>query len=897
MRNQIFNEDEAKRWSDPLCMERPRLRQLLEKSIKKPLTFVTAGAGCGKTQAVRSFTQSCDAVTLWLRCCALDNVESGFWKRFIHMIAAHNKMLASRLLALGFPKTDRQFEVYMELLVNEIRFDLKYVVVLDDFHLIRSPAVLDFLEKFLNLDVPNCAKIVILRGMPGRMAGMLSKDRVAAIGEEDLRLNEGEIYRYFYMQGVQISPRTLSDVCKNTEGWAFAVYLTGVCLKKEPVREEYALAAVKSYIFQWIEAEGLSSIPEDGRRFLIQLPLLDRWFRGLLEWIAPDLNVTDIMGKLGVLIRYDDCLDIYRAHPLFAEYLTRGHDWLTRDEKRDIYGKAACWCIENHYVTDAVAYYEKVGDYKGIVEVAGAFPQIMPEETARCFLETVERMPKDRWEEDPSICIALYILHPRLYIHLGRFEEAAAEMAWIIKTFEATPRTPLGCYVLVNAYTGLGLVGIWTCARTGRYDFKGYFEEGDRYVRLIQGRSAAFDGETHLGVFPEFLGVPEPAGAWSADMSSASRRDTAFLNMASLNIVYTGAYICKTAGSEKGEMERFIEALEDSLSYVSASVCTGLYGVDDLARAELAYYRDDLKHCEMYAYQALYKSWERGPFALELRALFFLLKIYMHAGDYAGIRELDKRIRPRFKASGHANDQALYDMTRGWFLLLIGQADQVADWLKSDFDKSNLNPLMNDFKILIKTRYYLSKKKYHVLWAFLKSLKSNRDIDHLVFGHITLRILETICLYYTGEQAKALIALRAAYEAASVNALDMLFVEFCGYMRPVFTMALKDETCGIPKEWLERIYKRSAVFAKRIAHVADQYRNARGLGPEIRLTLREMEILKDLYDGLSRTEIAVNRNMSVNTVKSALQIIYAKLGAENNIDAIRIAIETRLIQH
>jgi DNA-binding NarL/FixJ family response regulator len=61
------------------------------------------------------------------------------------------------------------------------------------------------------------------------------------------------------------------------------------------------------------------------------------------------------------------------------------------------------------------------------------------------------------------------------------------------------------------------------------------------------------------------------------------------------------------------------------------------------------------------------------------------------------------------------------------------------------------------------------------------------------------------------------------------------------------------------------------------------------------LTLKEKEVLQDMSQGLSRTEIAAYRGISVNTVKAMLQIIYEKLGADNSMDALRISISKGLI--
>ena len=64
---------------------------------------------------------------------------------------------------------------------------------------------------------------------------------------------------------------------------------------------------------------------------------------------------------------------------------------------------------------------------------------------------------------------------------------------------------------------------------------------------------------------------------------------------------------------------------------------------------------------------------------------------------------------------------------------------------------------------------------------------------------------------------------------------------------------------------------------------------------EVSLTKRETEILRDLAQGLSRAEIATSQNISPNTVKLVINIIYEKLCAHNMADAIRIAISRNII--
>jgi DNA-binding NarL/FixJ family response regulator len=138
-------------------------------------------------------------------------------------------------------------------------------------------------------------------------------------------------------------------------------------------------------------------------------------------------------------------------------------------------------------------------------------------------------------------------------------------------------------------------------------------------------------------------------------------------------------------------------------------------------------------------------------------------------------------------------------------------------------------------------------------------------------------------------------ALKRGYELSAPNAFDMPFVEMGNNMRSLAGAALRETNCGIPSEWLNTIRSKSATYAKRVASIKSKYMQDIGKDGDAPLTLKEREVLRDMSQGLSRTEIAAYRGISVNTVKAMLQIIYEKLGADNSMDALRIAISKDII--
>jgi ATP/maltotriose-dependent transcriptional regulator MalT len=394
------------------------------------------------------------------------------------------------------------------------------------------------------------------------------------------------------------------------------------------------------------------------------------------------------------------------------------------------------------------------------------------------------------------------------------------------------------------------------CSKTGDYDFWHCFEKADHYFN-----------------------IGSPFGKYGVEGP-----------VTNVNI---GAYACRVGFTEKGDMERYTENLDLLTPYLTHSMNGCMYGQNDMARTELAYFRGELKDAEKFAYQALFKAREGRQRDLENRAILYLLRIGLHNGDFAKIQTHMKSLEALTELRESPLSPTAYDLTTGWYHAQLGQSSRIADWLKSGFENSMKLSIMIDFDNSVCLRCHWADKKYHEILAFLES----QDTDGaLLMVKLEFKIFEAVCLYRVNAKDDALRALREAYELSLSNSFDTMFVEFGNNMRTLSRAAMKSADCGIPNEWLSRINKKSATYAKKLAFVISEYRKYNHLDDEIQLSPREIEILTDLYHGLSRSEIAVNRKLSINTVKSLLQIMYSKLGAENNMDAIRTALDMKLIR-
>ncbi|MDR1194086.1 MAG: LuxR C-terminal-related transcriptional regulator [Peptococcaceae bacterium] len=833
-------------------LERTRIYQLLEKAATKPLVTVVAGAGYGKTQAVYSFLARHKAVITWLQLSERDNLGSRFWESFVRAIASRSPKMAAQMAETGFPETDAQFNRYLSIPHHEISSALKYILVFDDFHLIHDPSVLRFIERSINESFPNVTTILISRREPAiNLIRLLAKGLVANITEEDLRFSENEIRQYLRLQGIELSTETLSQVYSDAGGWAFAIHLLGLSLSKAPNRERYAFSAMKLNVFKLMESEIFAGASPALREFLIRLSLIDDLSRDLVKKLAPDESLVGEMIGISSFIRYDAYLHAYRIHHLFLDYLRQKQELLSEDEKQATYLAAARWYDENGHKIDAIAYYDKAGDYQAVVNIAYFLPQVPSRSAAEFILGMFDNIFQRLGQENPLI----YGLHTRLLISAGRLEEAMAVLRSTAAAFEALPPSKFNCRVLCSIYNNLGFAYMILCPVTGDYDFGRYFERADAY--FSQG-----------GPFADY----------------AVRGPVTNANL--------GPYIFRVGGGEKADPAKYLAALDLLTPHAANSMSGCMYGLSELARAELAYFQNDSRAAEEFAYQALYKAKEKKQYEIQSRALFYLLRINTCAGNYRKIQAVLKQLEAQLEIKEYLTRYVSYDVAMCWYYTAIGQTEPIADWLKKDLGDDIVSPPRLSIETLAQARYHRAAKKHRELMAFLAS----QPLDGAILpARIALTILEAVCQRQAGEKDKAEAALRAAYELAAPHGWDMLFLELGKDMRSLTAGALKEPGIGIPRPWLEHINSRAATYAKRLAFISAEYKKANHLESGVRLSPREMEILLDLYHGLSRSEIAENRNLSVNTVKSVLQMIYIKLGAENNVDAVRIGSDLGLL--
>jgi DNA-binding CsgD family transcriptional regulator len=98
-----------------------------------------------------------------------------------------------------------------------------------------------------------------------------------------------------------------------------------------------------------------------------------------------------------------------------------------------------------------------------------------------------------------------------------------------------------------------------------------------------------------------------------------------------------------------------------------------------------------------------------------------------------------------------------------------------------------------------------------------------------------------------------------------------------------------------PSNWIFRLYiydkTDPLVYVLIIEETLSNKMNLNGIRQEFKLTRRETDMLRRVLDGLKNTEIAMDFDITEQTVKDHLSNIYMKTGAKNRFALLRLIMD------
>jgi len=348
-------------------------------------------------------------------------------------------------------------------------------------------------------------------------------------------------------------------------------------------------------------------------------------------------------------------------------------------------------------------------------------------------------------------------------------------------------------------------------------------------------------------------------------------------------------------GATLSAFDRYLEAAKQVALYIEETPYNIYAGYDDLVACEYSFYMNRTDAARNHAHSAIVKARGNKQYSIAMTAEKYLLDIAMYEGNAALAKEALKQMHSFLDNSDFWNRQLYYDLYTGVFYAQLGLLEMVPQWFF--FDERELGSAFRlpIRELIINVIVLIVSKKYEQALMVLCNSYPREPYEQFLFGELCLSLLSAVVRMHVGDTSGAMTDFDKAYELSYCGVFETFFIRLGKELNPLVVEALKKPDCRIPKEWLNTINRKASIYAKKVTVVASAFRREMKIKEPIILTEREREVLTDLYHGLTREEIADNLHISINTVKTILQSIYTKLDANNNVIAVRVALEQNLI--
>ena len=843
--------------SDFGFMLRPRLDQLFAQASRNQMVYVIADIGYGKTCAVRHYVeQQQGAIVRWIQLSESDNMGSRFWENLTRVVAMDNPDLAIKLREFGFPETLSRFKQFVEVLRGAEHCSREIFVVLDDFHLAHSKEILTFAERCAYLQLPGIYVIYISRREPEiNMVPLLAKDKISVITEEDLRFTDAEVTELFRQRKVPLSPQDISRVVGATKGWALALNMLSMILQRTPNQFERALLAMRKNIFKLFESEAWEDIPNHVQKAIAKLSLLSDLPAMPLQEITADTDFWENIPSLVSFIWFDSFSDDLKVHPFYLEFLQSKQHILSHEEKQDSYRQAAQWCSENGFYMDAMHYFAKSQQFERMVQTLLSYPFRLPSDASEYCLNILENLNLENGKQDDHSALFLknYFI-PLLLAGAGRYEEARDRALAVIREWEHID-SPLAIVFLYTSYSSLSYIDMYLCTAAHSYQSPAYLKKSVEYAKRSSIPPAKMTGA--------FI---------NADIRS---------------------FACLVGeGADLSQFEQFLEAARQTELLIAETPYNIYAGYAELCACEYAFFKNQPDLARSHAHRAIFQAREKKQYSIVALAEKYLLRIAMQEGNVTLVKELLKQLRSHLDNPDFWNRQLYYDLYTGTFYVHTKLLELVPTWFIMDEKETMTEIRIPARELYVSVLHHIASEQYQQALTMLSNSWPREPQERFLFGELRLSLLTAVARIHTGDTEGAMADFVKAYGLSFQGVFELCFIELGKELHPLVALAQKQGNSGIPEEWLRGIERKASIYAKKAAVVA----KALHVSEPISLSKREQEVLIDLYHGLSREEIAENRYLSVNTVKKILQSVYLKLGAQNNVDAIRIALENKLVE-
>lgn len=335
---------------------RRHLDAILEGATSSALTVVSAPAGFGKTTLLTELAAGLAReggrhAIAWVSLDERDVDQRRFWSYVLHAVERTSPGAAASALDLLESATG-SLENVIVALVNELSVHPGDVtLVLDDYHLVDGPEVDNDVAFLLGHRPPQLHLVIGTRADPALpLARLRARGELVEVRAKDLRFTPGEAAAYLNgIHHLELSAADVSSLESRTEGWIAALQLAAASLHGRDDKTAFisGFAGDDRFVVDYLADEVLDRQPVELRRFLLETSVLERLSGPLCDAVTGQAGGAATLEALVrqnlLIVPLDDHRQWYRYHHLFADVLRSRLLIETSIDVSSLHRRASAW--------------------------------------------------------------------------------------------------------------------------------------------------------------------------------------------------------------------------------------------------------------------------------------------------------------------------------------------------------------------------------------------------------------------------------------------------------------------------------------------------------------------------------------------------------------------------
>jgi LuxR family maltose regulon positive regulatory protein len=858
----------------PGLVPRPRLLEQLQLAFATPLTLVSAPAGFGKTTVLAQWIagHKPPRPVAWVSLDEGDNDPVRFWNYFIAAVKTVRPdagELASTMLRSPEPYP---MEAILTALINDISADSgDIVLVLDDYHVIRSEAVCTGIA-FMADHLPNTLHVVIATRTdpPLPLPRFRGRGMMLELRADDLRFTADEAgWLLAQMLGRQLSAGHAATLSERTEGWAAGLKMAALSLRGRQDVETFlaSFAGNQRYVMDYLVEEVLKQQRPDVRDFLLTTSVLEKLSAPLCDAVTGRGDSQDVLVRLessfgGFLVPLDESRQWYRYHHLFGDLLRHQLE-MERNQDR-LHKRASTWYESAGLFDDAIRHSLKAKDFETTTRLVGHVAGgLIGRGEWNTLFDWFQAIPEDVLRHQPAV----YGQYANVLLTRGNLEAADSVLDYLDRTTGAEQdlQGQLAFLQSIVAYR--------------RGDIRRMTDLAQRALDQLPPDSLAARARLHgiLALYEWGRGGLDRAWSRSLETFEIGKHAGDYWLAASASGMLS--QILWLRGRLRQALAVGQEAVESAGESPAAAFPRLILGY-------ILYERNELEEAALHS-QLSIKLSELGGFAENRIAAYYCLARGLQVRQETW--QAEESMKRGDEAIRHPTVspmcRAIHISNR--VLLAIGQNDmEVARYWQSQLAEYPPDTQWIWFQHS-QARLAIALGDYSGAREQLNRLNEKAVRAGAQGYAIRIRVYQALA---APTQDEALTFLTEALREGEPEGFIRTFVDEGKLLRPLLLHSLSK---GITPEYTTKLL--AIIEAEE-----RQIRTAEGKGGSVLastefMSRRESEVLQLVADGLSNQEIAQKLTISLNTAKTHVSHVFAKLNARDRLQAVTRAKELKLI--